>query len=1527
MRSILRYLSMIGIIVSLLITSSLSQARNIIPCGSYTPPTPVENYQYWGDVSGMVTYSNTSYQYIYVASGTGGVRILRTPLNNPTAITESETYFCVNEFSQNDNTKDVFRVGQILFQLTTQEVKTYDLTDDPFSPSQLDVETLPTGQWKYLLARDGKILISGDTQIGVGSYSQYGDINQFTVVSSQNNATLCKPVFGATGQLLIGGFVSGTPSINYLLDYHYSGTNPYWEPLTYINESDVPLKALYYLPAVFGSEFIILSLTDRIVITHRSNMGNWYFNSDYDVLQFSGNDLGPAVAMTCIGEQAATALFKAHVRIVKNSSSGNGADLVQFDLLASPYTGSDAIQWYLDQSSPVFSKRNFNGSPLSIVLVNPSSTTSPIYIANGPYQNIVVFNGNAYRTYTNCPGAGGSPNELCFYRSDNSSNTPVMLFAACERGIRKISISMTDPTAFTFTETDQILTSTPYSSICNATNVPTNGVVLSQYIFAAGANWIDVFEPATLTRITGYHLPGVTYLKAMNFTVLGTNQIIVFATTATSVHKLRFNPADGSFTNINQLEMEEGLSPISIDLSLAHLLIGRNNCGGFRPINLNNNQFNIMDPRTLGHNTIGGVVFYSADGATIYPDIISCETTNETPPNLPTGLHQWQYFRTVQNPRYGGWTYIGLTGTNIGMVGNPRFDYVYGLTATGITIANLRYHLQRGVAWNDGFNMGSYDISDGRKVCMPSDDWVHNSSFFGVAEAPKIQGRAFVCTNSGITAFRHNVVQITTPNPGDRYRTNSIPVRWREYMYSTNSTPQAVNILVSYNSGNTWSTLATNVTGDIFSPSFNNTYDCYRERVYFAEVMTGQDHIRFRVENSTEPNIFYDESTGDISVSFGSIVKQTARISGSFCVFDVVEPPSNDTLKIDPGAGISFTYGGKIHVPSGTVVQFMGHDSAPTPIENYAFLIGHQNDAPSIEVEEGGKVIGGFAKFVSFSNAIKSTGGQIQLDSAEFENCATAISVNSLADTVALSHCTFTGGEKAISSFDALDGSYQSITSCNFNNQSVKALELWKPKETTINGCNIVGNNNSTIGIDLYTTSSKVQIDNSEISNCTIGVNGLYSEAQFYNNLVHNNRDAAFVWSNGGGRIDHCNISDNGINATNYKSGFFGYAASTIFTCNSFSGNDHHAVYLTGNSTASFYDPDNSQVGSNDFSGILDFPMVLVDNSTPVFLYGENTFTGIIDQNGNHLNYYMQQVGTPFYLNLKGNSFDKDPNPLGGLLPSNGAYWGLNTVFDSSSCGTNLGDYMSDLGGSLLRGDIYFSQDMLDSALYYYNLTLAQSGDSTAAGAAALQRLSELNPQLPPVGDPYSMTKYYNESYGFDAMHEFLTADAFRDSILAYGNGDDSLRIEYDMLVSSLLRPTPASKRGDIAGYYQTQQSNRMTALSKIAKLSKAIKPPSHETAVAIPKAFTLSSIYPNPFNNTTQIRFEVPKSSRVSVSVYDALGRLVKTLADKDYTTGSYRINWDGNNSSGMKVSTGIYFITMKTPGFVATKKAILLK
>ena len=79
---------------------------------------------------------------------------------------------------------------------------------------------------------------------------------------------------------------------------------------------------------------------------------------------------------------------------------------------------------------------------------------------------------------------------------------------------------------------------------------------------------------------------------------------------------------------------------------------------------------------------------------------------------------------------------------------------------------------------------------------------------------------------------------------------------------------------------------------------------------------------------------------------------------------------------------------------------------------------------------------------------------------------------------------------------------------------------------------------------------------------------------------------------------------------------------------------------------------------------------------------------------------------------------------------------------------------------------------------------------------------------------------------------------------------------------------------------------------------------------------------YPNPFNPTTIIKYDVPKSSLVTIKVYDILGRIVKTLVNEEKIPGSYEVTFNAQN-----LSSGIYFYTIKAGDFVQAKKMILLK
>ncbi|MFC1731044.1 FlgD immunoglobulin-like domain containing protein, partial [candidate division KSB1 bacterium] len=84
------------------------------------------------------------------------------------------------------------------------------------------------------------------------------------------------------------------------------------------------------------------------------------------------------------------------------------------------------------------------------------------------------------------------------------------------------------------------------------------------------------------------------------------------------------------------------------------------------------------------------------------------------------------------------------------------------------------------------------------------------------------------------------------------------------------------------------------------------------------------------------------------------------------------------------------------------------------------------------------------------------------------------------------------------------------------------------------------------------------------------------------------------------------------------------------------------------------------------------------------------------------------------------------------------------------------------------------------------------------------------------------------------------------------------------------------------------------------------------ETHNMTPAAFQLFQNYPNPFNPVTTITYEIPKTSRVSIRIYNLLGQHIKTLVDTEQAAGQYIISWDGTNDNGAQVSSGVYIYNM---------------
>lgn len=99
------------------------------------------------------------------------------------------------------------------------------------------------------------------------------------------------------------------------------------------------------------------------------------------------------------------------------------------------------------------------------------------------------------------------------------------------------------------------------------------------------------------------------------------------------------------------------------------------------------------------------------------------------------------------------------------------------------------------------------------------------------------------------------------------------------------------------------------------------------------------------------------------------------------------------------------------------------------------------------------------------------------------------------------------------------------------------------------------------------------------------------------------------------------------------------------------------------------------------------------------------------------------------------------------------------------------------------------------------------------------------------------------------------------------------------------------------------------------------------ELESVVPLTNELSYNYPNPFNPQTIIHYNLKKTDLVKIEIYNALGQKIRTLLEQEQPAGSHQILWDGRNSTGEMVTSGVYFYQISTAEFSATRKMMFLK
>ncbi len=149
--------------------------------------------------------------------------------------------------------------------------------------------------------------------------------------------------------------------------------------------------------------------------------------------------------------------------------------------------------------------------------------------------------------------------------------------------------------------------------------------------------------------------------------------------------------------------------------------------------------------------------------------------------------------------------------------------------------------------------------------------------------------------------------------------------------------------------------------------------------------------------------------------------------------------------------------------------------------------------------------------------------------------------------------------------------------------------------------------------------------------------------------------------------------------------------------------------------------------------------------------------------------------------------------------------------------------------------------------------------------------------------------------------------------------------------VNNLPLASQALRAGDLVEVQAAQPNADALVALTVKKVNSLTTSAPGELTSSLPENFGLQQNYPNPFNPSTTLRFQVPANVAapqvVTLRIYNAIGQLVRTLADGSLAPGSYIAVWNGENDRGVQVSTGVYFYELKAGNFTVVKRMVMAK